>query len=101
MRTLLFFDLPSISKEEKRNYSKFVKEIKKIGFIMMQESVYVKLSLNDIAALQTITKVKKILPPNGNVSTLTITESQFSKINHMMGCFSTDILQNEERLIEL
>ena len=101
MRTLLFFDLPSVTKGDKKNHSKFVKEIKKMGFIMMQESVYVKLSLNDVVALQTISRVEKILPPSGNVSTLTITEKQFSKINHMIGEFYTDILQNEERLVEL
>ena len=42
MRILVMFDLPTETSEERRDYRKFRKNLIKNGFIMMQESVYVK-----------------------------------------------------------
>ena len=46
MRVLVFFDLPVITSENRRAYSKFRKFLLKNGFMMLQESVYCKLALN-------------------------------------------------------
>lgn len=46
MRILLFFDLPNITLEDKKEYRNFRKFLIKEGFFMMQESVYCKLLLN-------------------------------------------------------
>ena len=43
MRIMVFFDLPTITLEDRRNYTKFIKCLIKNGFIMLQESVYSKL----------------------------------------------------------
>ncbi len=43
MRMLVFFDLPTLTKEDKRNYRQFRKLLIKNGFIMLQESVYCKM----------------------------------------------------------
>ena len=40
MRMLVFFDLPTETAEDRRNYNRFRKYLIKNGFIMMQESVY-------------------------------------------------------------
>ena len=37
MRLVLFFDLPVETSSQRRAAQKFVKEIKKVGFYMMQE----------------------------------------------------------------
>lgn len=42
MRMFIFFDLPVITTENRRNYARFRKFLIKNGFIMMQESVYCK-----------------------------------------------------------
>ena len=39
MRVIVFFDLPTISLEDKREYRNFRKFLLKKGFAMMQESV--------------------------------------------------------------
>ena len=101
MRMILFFDLPSVSKKEKREYQKFVKSLKNKGFIMMQESVYTKLALNPSVANSTLLDLKKKLPPNGQVSMLTITEKQFSSIEHLLGGFETDVIDNDKQVIKL
>ena len=45
MRVLVMFDLPTETSLQRKNYRKFRKTLIKNGFIMMQESVYVKSAL--------------------------------------------------------
>lgn len=101
MRMILFFDLPSVSKKDKREYQKFVKVLKSKGFIMMQESVYTKLALNPSISNSTLLDIKKKLPPEGQISILEITEKQFSSIEHLLGGFETDIVDNDKQVIRL
>ena len=46
MRMILFFDLPTETSQERREYTRFRKYLLKSGFMMMQESVYCKIALN-------------------------------------------------------
>lgn len=101
MRTLLFFDLPSVTKSEQREYRKFVKYIKSKGFVMMQESVYTKLSLNETVVDITIRDIKNKLPKDGVISVLTITEKQFTSIKHLIGQIDVDVIINDERVVKL
>lgn len=101
MRIILFFDLPSVTKKDHREYTKFVKLIKSKGFIMLQESVYTKLALNPSIVNSCLLEIRKNLPPEGCVSALTITEKQFSSIEHMIGEIKTDIISSEDKVIKL
>ena len=49
MRVLVFFDLPVVTGENKKEYRRFRKYLLKNGFLMLQESVYCKLALNGTA----------------------------------------------------
>jgi len=68
MRIILLFDLPSIEKDDIANNQKFVKKIKKIGFYMLQFSVYVKSMINQSEYERIIKKVKQSvsIPVIGN-----------------------------------
>lgn len=101
MRTILFFDLPSVTKADIRDYRKFVKFIKSKGFVMMQESVYTKLSLNETVVESTLKEIKNKLPSDGVVSVLTITEKQFASIRHLLGELEMDVIVNDDRIIKL
>ncbi len=101
MRMILFFDLPSVSKSEHKEYSKFIKMIKSKGFCMMQESVYTKLALNESVVISTMRDIKSKLPKDGIISVLTITEKQFSSIEHILGSINTDVIINEDKIIVL
>ena len=46
MRVIVFFDLPSVTVAERKEYLRFRKFLLSDGYIMMQESVYCKLALN-------------------------------------------------------
>jgi len=85
MRVIVFFDLPVETTEDKRNYRKFRKFLMKSGFLMLQESVYAKLALNYTQVEQIIADVKKQKPSKGSVQILSVTEKQFSKMEHISG----------------
>ncbi len=98
---MCFFDLPTDTLEDRRNYRKFRMGLVKNGFIMMQESVYCKLLMNSTADQSVREAVRKLRPPKGIVQMLTITEKQFSKIEYLTGEFHTDIISSDERMIVL
>lgn len=101
MRTIVFFDLPNIYSQDKKNYIKFRKFLINNGFIMLQESVYSKITLNTQQAKLLIEKLKKNAPQKGVIQVLTITEKQYSQIEYIIGESKTKIIDTEERLIVL
>lgn len=101
MRIILFFDLPSVTKKEIRDYNLFVKNLKKLGFVRMQESVFTKLALNPSVVISCMNELKKKLPPDGIVSVLTITEKQFTSMEHLIGEIETDVIMSEEKVVHL
>lgn len=50
MRLIVMFDLPTLTVEDMRSYRDFRKFLIKNGFMMMQESVYSKIALNQSMA---------------------------------------------------
>lgn len=68
---------------------------------MLQESVYTKLAMNETIVNSTLNELKQKLPKDGIISVLTITEKQFSSIEHILGEINTDVIINDERIIKL
>lgn len=101
MRILVFFDLPTETAKDRKVYSKFRKFLINDGFIMLQESVYAKLALNNSIVNSIKEKIYKNKPPKGIVQMLIITEKQFSSIEYVVGNKNDDVLDNTERLIIL
>ena len=101
MRMILFFDLPTETSQERREYTRFRKYLLKSGFMMMQESVYCKIALNAVAADAVIKNVKLNLPSDGLVQLLTVTERQFSRMEVLVGEAHNDVLNSDERLVVL
>lgn len=101
MRVLVFFDLPTETKADRREYSRFRRGLIKDGFLMMQESVYCKLALNPTAAQAIMAGVRERRPPKGLVQMLVVTEKQFSRMEFVLGEYQSKIIDNEERLVIL
>lgn len=101
MRVIVFFDLPTETAEDRRNYRKFRKLLIKSGFLMLQESVYAKLAFNQTQVEQIIAEVKKGKPHKGLVQILSVTEKQFSKMEHISGKIDTNVINSDERLLIL
>ena len=84
MRVLVFFDLPTETAKDRKNYSQFRKFLIKEGFIMMQESVYAKLVLNNSITNSIKDKISKNKPQKGIVQMLIITEKQFNSMEYIV-----------------
>lgn len=101
MRVLVLFDLPMVTAQERKIYTKFRKYLIKNGFLMMQESVYCKMALNQSAANSIMDGVRKNSPGDGIIQMLTITEKQYNKMEFICGEVKRQILDTDERLVIL
>lgn len=97
----MFFDLPTITEADRREYRNFRKKLIKSGFMMLQESVYAKLALNSTQVQQIIADIKGNKPEKGAVQILCVTEKQFSKMEILSGKCKSDVINNDERLLIL
>jgi len=101
MRMIIFFDLPTLTNSDMQNYRQFRRFLLKSGFIMMQESVYCKLVLNNNSTKLLKTQVLKNLPKSGLVQLLTVTEKQFAEIEYLVGKSNNKILDSTERVVKI
>ena len=101
MRLIVFFDLPTETSQNLRDYTRFHKFLIQNGFIMMQKSVYTKLAINNVTTLAVREKVKKNVPPSGIVEILEVTENQFSRIEYLVGEKQSLVEESTKRLIEI
>ena len=101
MRVIVFFDLPTETNEDKRNYRKFRQALIKNGFVMMQESVYCRMLLTPSAENAVLDAIRKNKPPEGIIQVLTVTEKQFAKMEFIVGENHSDIIDSDERLVVL
>ena len=85
MWIIVLFDLPTDTKQARKEYTQFRKMLLKDGFMMMQYSVYMRHCPSDENAAVHLTKIKKGLPPDGEVRMIKITDHQFSKIQVYYG----------------
>jgi len=99
MRILVLFDLPTQTLENRREYAKFRRYLIKNGFMMLQESVYCKIALNQTATEIICNGLRKNKPPRGLVQVLSVTEKQFSKMEFLIGEIQSEVINSDERLI--
>lgn len=101
MRLIVMFDLPTLNATDMRNYREFRKFLIKNGFMMMQESVYTKIALNQSMAQLIANKVRDNKPDKGLVQMFIITEKQFSRMEILVGEVSDEYITDDRRLIIL
>ncbi|MDR1055398.1 MAG: CRISPR-associated endonuclease Cas2 [Prevotellaceae bacterium] len=77
MWVMVFFDLPTETKKERKMHAGFRKNLIQDGFTMFQFSIYIRHCVSRENAIVHITRVKKNLPPKGYVGILCITDKQF------------------------
>lgn len=101
MRVIVMFDLPVTTYLNRKEYSKFRKYLVSQGFIMMQESIYSKLVLNQTAADVVLENIKKNKPSNGLVQVMKITEKQYARIECIVGKNTSEIINTNDRIVIL
>ena len=83
MWILTIFDLPVITKTERKLATDFRKSLLDLGFEMVQFSVYIKHCASKEQAEVVQNKIKAAVPEFGNVKLLLITDKQFGNITHL------------------
>lgn len=101
MRMILMFDMPVDTAEERKTYRKFRNFLINEGFIMHQFSIYSKLLLNNTANNAMIERLKANNPKKGNITLLTVTEKQFSRMVYLNGDCNTSVANTDSRIVFL
>lgn len=101
MRVIVMFDLPMQSSYDIRNYNQFRRYLIKMGFLMMQQSVYCKLALNMSVVNSIVENLRQNHPDKGLVEVFSLTENQFSKIEFLVGERDVDVISDDRRLVIL
>lgn len=85
MWVLVFFDLPTETKKDRKQAALFRKELVRDGFTMFQFSIYTRHCASAENAQVHIKRVKSILPEYGKVGIMCITDKQFGNMQIFYG----------------
>lgn len=85
MWLLVFFDMPTETKAQRKAYTDFRKRLIADGFTMFQFSLYIRHCQTWESAEVHRKRVKTIVPKWGEIGILTITDKQFSQIELFRG----------------
>ena len=100
MRLVVFFDLPVDTAMQRKEYRLFRKFLIKDGYLMLQESVYAKLVLNEHNAEAALLRMKSNRLPQGLVQVLKVTEKQFASMVFITGeAKESDVLTSKDGLV--
>lgn len=101
MRVIVFFDLPTLTTRDRKEYRRFRRFLINEGFIMMQESIYSKIALNSTTANLVKSKVKKNKVNGGLIQMMVITEKQYAAIEYVSGGTTSKVLNDTNRMVIL
>ncbi len=85
MRLMVFYDLPVVSKANKKAYAKFHKFLLRDGYDMLQFSVYARICNGQDAVDKHLARLNANMPGNGSVRCMQVTEKQFADIKVLVG----------------
>ena len=85
MWMIVLFDLPVVTKPERKAATDFRNHLLDEGFHMSQYSVYYRLLSGKEALESYVNKIKKALPAKGKVDIISITDKQYEKIHSFSG----------------
>ena len=85
MRMLVLFDLPVVTKAERRAYTLFRRFLLNDGYDMIQFSIYGRILNGNDAEIKHMKRLVDNLPPEGSVRCLTVTEKQFAGMKLLVG----------------
>lgn len=85
MYLFVMFDLPVMTRDERKAASQFRNFLKKDGFDMMQYSVYTRICRGQDAVDKHIKRLRSALPLDGGVRALQITDKQYARMMILVG----------------
>ena len=85
MWILVFFDLPTETKKERKDAALFRKNLMRDGFTMFQFSIYVRHCASKENMDVHLKRVRTMIPEYGKVGVLNVTDRQFGDIEIFYG----------------
>lgn len=85
MYLMVFFDLPTNNREEKRYHASFRKMLENHGCFQFQYSIYVRVIKESKDVVQFRRFVRSFWNKSGRVSILTLTSRQFETMENLVG----------------
>lgn len=85
MWVMVVFDLPVLTKAERKRATRFRKDLLDEGFTMMQLSVYLRFTAGKEQALAITQRVGRKVPKDGKVDVLFFTDKQYQNIYSFRG----------------
>lgn len=79
------FDLPVVTKRQKRDYVRFRTFLLREGFSMLQYSVYARYYVSEEATETIRLAIREAIPPEGQVRLVAVTDRQFSRMEVYFG----------------
>ena len=79
------FDLPVDTKKARKRYTQFRKALLRDGFSMLQYSVYARYCASQEAAVVYRQRIRAVLPPEGYIRLLAVTDRQFGRMENYVG----------------
>ena len=101
MRIIVFFDLPTLTKSDRKNASRFRKFLVNDGYIMLQLSVYSRICKGKDDVDKHAKRLKSLIPKEGSVRLLTITEKQYASMEILVGTQKKEEEIGEKQLLLL
>lgn len=98
MWLFVLFDLPTITKRERRTAAQFRKKLLKDGYNMMQYSVYIRHCASRESAQVHVKRVKAMLPASGQISVVQITDKQYGQILNYWGKSAKELTKPPSQL---
>lgn len=99
MWLFVFFDLPVVTAKERKAAMQFRKNLEKDGFSMMQYSVYIRHCGSYESMTVHIKRVKALLPEEGNVSILSVTDKQYGDIYNFSNVKASEKDKKKKNLV--
>ena len=85
MWLFVIFDLPVVEKDQRKAYTRFRNKLLSEGFSMLQFSVYARYSTSRENSLTYTNRIKKIMPEEGQIRLISITDKQFGDMEVYYG----------------
>ena len=101
MRIIVFFDLPMLTKSDRKNASRFRNFLVKDGYIMLQLSVYSRICKGQDDVDKHAKRLKSLIPKEGSVRMLTVTEKQYASMEVLVGMLKKEENLGEKQLLLL
>ncbi|MCQ3814814.1 MAG: CRISPR-associated endonuclease Cas2 [Acidimicrobiia bacterium] len=95
MWMMVMFDLPVLTKRQRKRATKFRNDLLDLGFEMAQFSVYMKFCGNRPSADALANRVERVVPFEGQVTLLVFTDKQYERMRVFSG--GTKSKRQEER----